>query len=293
MRRWAARRDPVFPGHQVLRVLRREGWGQGETASRAPREAGGLFSVFAALNKQLYIPIEAEESLMGGMGTLLVSQGGKKPEEALKGLGDPNGFWRMFFTILADLCTVRNRACIRASNCLINSGAGAPWQVGGGEGGRLAWVLSEPAALGLGNHGCRSARSGGEIQAPRVLALAPSRLEPRGISTPLSLAATKRGFLVILSPGCYIHSLLPPGMGSSSPRSWLGSAHRLLSTAAAVYLSDSHSLNCAWGPGLELGPGEQRWVVAPPDQSSGSSEEGDCSGGGVLEHLAAYWRGGA
>lgn len=108
MHRWAARPDPVFPGHQVC-VLQRPGWGKGETASRAPREAGGLFSVSAALNTQLYIPIEAEGSLMGGAGPLLVSQGRKRPEEALKGLGAPNGSWGMFFTVLADLCPVRNR----------------------------------------------------------------------------------------------------------------------------------------------------------------------------------------
>lgn len=55
------------------------GWGEaGGAANKAPRDAGGLVSVFTALNKQLYILIEAEETLIGCMGTFVVSQGGKK-----------------------------------------------------------------------------------------------------------------------------------------------------------------------------------------------------------------------
>lgn len=89
MHRCAARRDPVFPGHQVLCVLRREGWRKGETANRAPREAGGLFSVFAALNEQLYIPIEAEESLWEAWAHFWSLGEGKKVESPR----DTNMLW--------------------------------------------------------------------------------------------------------------------------------------------------------------------------------------------------------
>lgn len=120
---------------------------EGGDSQRSPQGGWWLIFCVRSIERTALYTHRSRRVSMGGMGTLLVSRGGKKPEEALKGLGDPNSFWRMFFTILADLCTVRNRVCIRTYNCLINPGTGALWQAGGGDGRRLAWVLSEAWAV--------------------------------------------------------------------------------------------------------------------------------------------------
>lgn len=91
--------------------------------------------MFTGLNKQLCIFMEAAEPRIGCMGAFLASQGRKQlDEEALKGFGVLNGFWRTFFVIPANLCTVRKGAHTRACCCLINSGTGP---FGSWEGGKV------------------------------------------------------------------------------------------------------------------------------------------------------------
>ena len=93
-------------------------------------------------------------------------------------------------------CAVRNRACIRACNCLISSGTGALGQVEGGEG----------ACLCLGAPGAGNTRPWAVVAQGQLIRLKrlgrlecltrrstwhPASSNPEGTSTPLSSGADK------------------------------------------------------------------------------------------------------
>lgn len=174
-------------------------------------------------------------------------------------------FWRTFFVIPANLRTVRNGAHIRACCCLVDSGTGALWQVGGGEGGCLCL-----GALGADGTGPRAVMVVGQLtqverlRHPECLmrCSTPSPPTQRVHQLCFHEVWMKRRLLVNCGPQavhasilCYCQEPVQVHIGPGP-----GSAHRLFPLAPGLFVQLSLSeLHLGVKPRAECWPSRDGW----------------------------------